>query len=146
MADPGQSELLAQFQNMTPQDRARFRAVLNQGAQDRGGGTPKFSSALDQVDDSELTAVIGAADEGLQIVKDGGGDPLEPLRTVAPDVAAAAAANSSYRRKDLAHSIRVVKQYLEERQGDHDDADDGEEHPAEEGAPPRPRRRKARRR
>jgi hypothetical protein len=108
--------LVAALANASPADKAKIRAAVGTAPPPTTPGPRKYSVALAEVAAGDVGGVIEAIDEGLELAAQGGdaADPLAPLRAVSPELAAAASANSGYRRKDLAHSLRVAKTWLEQ--------------------------------
>lgn len=92
-------------------------AALLATAQARGAksDTPKMSATLDTLDAKRAERVIEALAGAEDAIASKAPDPMAALRKVAPEVETAIVANSTYRRKDHAHSISVAKRYLQAR-------------------------------
>ena len=104
-----QEQIIGALASMTPTQRAELSAAL---APPTTPTTPKLSGPIDQVPDGDVARVLSACREGIKLVTD---DPaasadrvLAPLLGVSPRLAAAAQANATHRRKDVAHSLNVI--------------------------------------
>jgi len=114
------SELLQALASLSAEER---QAILGGAPSAATPQSPKFSAALDQVDESDIPDVvntcraglkaIAATDPGTAAFADAEADAYANLVKVAPVVASAATRNGQHRGKPLAHSLSVAITYLQ---------------------------------
>jgi hypothetical protein len=108
-------DVRALLANMSQADLSALLATA--AARHPRSETPKLSATLDAVSAEKADRVIEALAAALDGIEARAADPLAALRTLAPEIETAIVTNSTYRRKDLRHSVDVARRYLEGRHG-----------------------------